>query len=423
MPGIPAPRGTRDLLPDASPAWEWLHRVHARVAESFGYQLVDTPIFEHTELIERGIGTGTDVVEKEMFTFSDRGGRSLTLRPEGTAGIVRAVMSARLTQDMRPVRLRYAGPMFRGERPQANRYRQFSQVDVECIGERSPHLDAEVIEIGWSFLRALGIDGVALQVNTLGDSDDRVRYRSALVEYYRPHVERLCDDCRRRLDINPLRLLDCKRDADLVLDAPRIVDSLSPQSAEYFEAVLADLDSAGIEYTRNDRLVRGLDYYAHTAFEFWHTSLQGAQNALGGGGRYDGLAEVLGFPAEPGVGYAFGVERILTVAAEFGEVPPAAPPCDAVVISVGAAEVRPAAAAARQLRAAGVRTILDASERKLDRKLRAATRLGARAVVMIGEAEVAQREAVLRDMAEHNQQTVAVDTLPDAVARILENAR
>jgi len=420
MPGIPAPRGTRDLLPDASPAWEWLHDVHTRVAESFGYQLIDTPIFEHTELIERGIGTGTDVVEKEMFTFSDRGDRSLTLRPEATAGIVRAVMSARLTQEIRPLRLRFAGPMFRGERPQANRYRQFSQVDVECIGERSPHLDVEVIEVGWRFLQELGIVGVALQVNTLGDTADRLRYRGALVGYYRPHYDRLCDDCKRRLDINPLRLLDCKRDADLVADAPRIAESLSAESAAYFETVLTDLEAAGIPAEHNPRLVRGLDYYAHTAFEFWHSSLQGAQNALGGGGRYDGLAEVLGYPAEPGVGYAFGVERLLAVAAQFGRVPAARPPGDVVVVNVGLNEAAAAAAAARLLRAAGVRTILDVSERKLDRKLRAATKLGARAVVIIGEAEVAQQLAQVRDLERRIQETVDMIRLPSAIHNILE---
>jgi histidyl-tRNA synthetase len=415
MPAIAAPRGTRDLLPPAAPAWEWLHDVHRQVAESFGYQLIDTPVFEHTELIERGVGAGTDVVDKEMFTFSDRGGRSLTLRPEGTAGVVRAVMSARLTQDIRPLRLRYAGPMFRGERPQANRYRQFFQVGVECLGERSPHLDAEVIEMGWRFVAALGIDGVLLQVNSLGDIEDRRRYRQELIDYYEPHYDELCDDCKRRLRINPLRLLDCKRDEGLAAAAPRILDSLSEESRAYFAAVRADLEAAGIAVEVNPRLVRGLDYYAHTAFEFWHTSLQGAQNALGGGGRYDGLAEVLGYPPEPGVGYAFGVERLLAVAAEYGHVPPAQASCDAVVLSVESAQAVAAAAAARMLRDTGVRTVLDASDRKLDRKLRAATRLGARAVVIIGEAEVAKGEAQVRDLDARVQQTVGLQRLGEAV--------
>jgi histidyl-tRNA synthetase len=419
MPGIAAPRGTRDLLPDASPGWEWLHGVHKQVAESFGYQLVDTPVFEHTELIERGVGAGTDVVDKEMYTFTDRGGRSLTLRPEGTAGVLRAVLGANLTQEIRPVRVRYQGPMFRYDRPQAGRYRQFFQVGVECIGERSPHLDAEVIEMGWRFLQGLGIDEVSLQVNSLGDLDDRRRYREALIAYYEPHYDELCDDCKRRLRVNPLRLLDCKRDAGLAAQAPRITDSLSEESRAYFAAVLDDLAAAGIPAEHNQRLVRGLDYYAHTAFEFWHSSLQGAQNALGGGGRYDGLAEVLGFPPTPGIGYAFGVERLLIIAAERGSVPPAPPVCDAVVANIGDAQAGAAAAAARLLRAGGLRTVLDVSDRKPDRKVRNADRLGARALVLIGEDEAASQTASVRDLATREQQRVPLASLADAVHTVL----
>lgn len=415
MPAIAAPRGTRDLLPAAAPAWQWLHHVHRQVAEGFGYQLIDTPVFEHTELIERGVGAGTDVVDKETYRFEDRGGRSLTLRPEGTAGALRAVLAANLTQEMRPVRVRYQGPMFRYDRPQAGRYRQFFQVGIECIGERSPHLDAEVIEVGWEFLRGLGLHGVSVQVNSLGDLEDRRRYRTVLIDYYTPHYDELCDDCKRRLNVNPLRLLDCKRDAGLAAAAPRIDEALSAESAAYFDTVLRDLEAAGIPFERNPRLVRGLDYYAHTSFEFWHSSLQGAQNAVGGGGRYDGLAEVLGFPATPGIGYAFGVERLLILATEAETAPGPQPSCDAVVLSVEEAQAAAAAAAARALRVAGVRTVLDTSDRKLDRKLRAATRLGARAAVIIGEAEVANGAAQVRDLAAHAQQTVDLQRLGDAV--------
>jgi histidyl-tRNA synthetase len=419
MPAIGAPRGTRDLLPDAAPAWEWLHDVHARVAGSFGYQLVDTPMFEHAELIERGVGTGTDVVDKETYTFTDRGGRLITLRPEGTAGVLRAVLGANLVQEIRPVRVRYAGPMFRYDRPQAGRYRQFAQVGIECIGERSPHLDAEVIEVGWRFLESLGIQGVSLQVNSLGDADDRARYREILVDYYTPHFDRLCDDCKRRLHVNPLRLLDCKRDSDLAGAAPRITDALSEESARYFAAVRSDLDDAGIAYEHNPRLVRGLDYYMHTSFEFWHASLKGAQNALGGGGRYDGLAEVLGFPPTPGIGYAFGVERLLIAAAEYGRTPGAEPACDAVSASVEPAQAQAAMAAARTLRAAGVRTVLDVSDRKIDRKLRAADRLGARVIVLIGPDEQAEESATIRDMRNRQQHRTPLSRVAAAVAEAL----
>jgi histidyl-tRNA synthetase len=417
--GIAAPRGTHDLLPDAAPAWQWLHGVHARVAGSFGYQLVDTPIFEHTELIERGVGTGTDVIDKETYTFVDRGGRSMTLRPEGTAGVLRAVLTANLTQEIRPVRVHYAGPMFRYDRPQAGRFRQFFQVGVECVGERSPHLDAEVIELGWEFLRELGIEGVSLQVNSLGDGEDRQRYREALIAYYEPHHDRLCDDCKRRLRINPLRLLDCKRDADLVAGAPRITESLSAESSAYFATVLADLADAGIPAERNARLVRGLDYYAHTSFEFWHSSLKGAQNALGGGGRYDGLAEVLGFPPTPGIGYGFGVERLLITAADYGKVPPPQPACDALACGIEPAQARAAAAAARALRAAGVPTVLDVSDRKLERKLRHADRLGARVCVLVGPDEQAEGAVTVRDMRTGEQRRVPLDALAATVAGTL----
>ncbi|HXA27192.1 MAG TPA: histidine--tRNA ligase [Candidatus Angelobacter sp.] len=419
MPGIAAPRGTRDLLPDAAPAWEWLHDVHARAAGSFGYQLIDTPIFEHAELIERGVGTGTDVVDKETYTFKDRGDRLITLRPEGTAGVLRAVLGANLTQEIRPVRVRYSGPMFRYDRPQAGRYRQFAQVGVECIGERSAHLDAEVIELGWRFLEALGIAGVSLQVNSLGDAEDRKRYREALIAYYEPLQDQLDEDCRRRLRVNPLRLLDCKRDATLAADAPHITDSLSDDSRAYFQTVLDDLAAADIAATLNPRLVRGLDYYAHTSFEFWHESLKGAQNALGGGGRYDGLAEVLGFPPTPGIGYAFGVERLLIAAAEYGRTPGAEPACDAVAASVEPAQAQAAAAAARTLRAAGVRTVLDVSDRKVDRKLRAADRLGARVIVLIGPDEVAEQSATVRDMRNREQHRAPLARLAAAVAEAL----
>jgi histidyl-tRNA synthetase len=419
VPPPSAPKGTHDLLPDTSSAWRWLHAVHAEVAELHGYRLVDTPIFEHTELFERGVGTGTDVVEKEMYTFTDRGGRSLTLRPEGTVGVLRAVLEHRLTDELRPVRAHYAGPMFRADRPQKGRFRQFHQVGVEAIGERSPQLDTEVVEMGWRFLAALGITGVVLQLNSLGDLDDRVRYREALLGYYRPLADRLCDDCRRRLEINPLRVLDCKRDQGLSVDAPLITDSLSDESTTHFAEVRAGLAAAGVPFELNPRLVRGLDYYAHTAFEFWHSSLQGAQNSLGGGGRYDGLAEAIGFPSAPGIGYAFGVERLLLVAAEQGTAPAPEPSCDAVVCSIGAGSAPVAAELARVLRAAGVRTILDATDRRIDRKLRNANRLGARVCVIVGEDEAREGAAMVRDLGRHTEERHAAERLVDAVTAAL----
>jgi histidyl-tRNA synthetase len=419
MPEIAAPRGTRDILPDEFAARQWLLETHRAVAESFGYRPIETPMIEATELFSRGVGADTDVVEKQMFTFEDRGGRSLTLRPEGTAGTLRAVLGAHLDQEVRPVRVHYAGPFFRAERPQAGRQHQFTQVGVECIGERSPELDAEIIEIAWRFFEALGITGIQLQVNSLGSPADRARFRAALVEYYTPLEASLDDDCRRRLHTNPLRLLDCKRDAALAERAPVIWDSLDSASREHLTAVLRDLEAAGIDAIRNDRVVRGLDYYSDTVVEFWHDLLQGAQSSLGGGGRYDGLAELLGFPATAATGYALGVERILILARALGTIPTLEPGADVYVCSVEPAEAEAAASAARLLRASGARAVLDVAERRLDRKLRAAGKAGARVAVIIGENEVAGESAVVRDLEGHSQQTVPATELTATVTRVL----
>lgn len=267
MAAIAAPRGTHDILPDAYTAYRWVLDTHARVAAAHGYRPIETPMFESEELFARAVGQETDVVEKQMFSFEDRGGRRLALRPENTAGVMRAALSVHLQETLRPLRLHAAGPMFRAERPQAGRQRQFTQVDIECIGEREPSIDAEIIEVAWRFLEALHISGASVQLNSLGDSDDRARYRAALVEYYEPLYEQLCEDCKRRLHSNPLRLLDCKRDERFVAAAPSIDASLSAASRDFFGAVCSALDAAHIPFTLNTRLVRGLDYYSDTVFE------------------------------------------------------------------------------------------------------------------------------------------------------------
>lgn len=417
MSPMAPPRGTHDLLPDEAPAWRWLHEAHATLAGRFGYQLIDTPIFESTALFARGVGSGTDIVDKEMYTFTDHKGRSLTLRPEGTAPVVRAVLGAHLEQRIRPVRVRYAMAMFRYDRPQDLRRRQFAQVGVECIGERDPCYDAEVIELAWRFMAELRIDGVVLQINSLGDRDDRLRYREALRAYYTPLRDSLDADCRRRLDVNPLRLLDCKKDAQYVENAPLLEDHLSEASRAYFAAVTAYLDAAEIQYTRNQRLVRGLDYYADTAFEFWHTSLAGAQNALGGGGRYDGLAEELGFAPTPGVGYALGVERLLRIAADQGVAPPPQPQAQLVICTVGPAAAGRARDLARELRHR-TSVITDYTDRKLDKKLRDAGRIGALLALLVGLDE----GLVLRNLRSGDQRIIDDDSALDAVAQELRAA-
>jgi histidyl-tRNA synthetase len=332
--------------------------------------------------------------------------------------VLRAVLAAHLEQARRPVRVNYAGPMFRYARPQAGRYHEFWQLGIEAIGERSPALDAEVIEVAWRFYEALGVTGLSLQVNTLGDLDDRLRYRVALVEYYTPLQDRLCEDCRRRLGVNPLRLLDCKRDSGLVAGAPQIGPSLSPESQAFFAQVTALLAAAEIPFQLNPRLVRGLDYYAHTTFELWHESLQGAQNALGGGGRYDGLAEVLGFPSTPGSGYALGVERTLAVCLEQG-LGPAARREQVVVLGIAGTDTPAAAGVARTLRAAGITAVLDASDRRLDRRMTSAARQGARAVVLVGEDEAAAGTATWKDLDTGRQETAPVVEVAGALRRLL----
>ncbi len=420
MPPIQKPQGTDDILPVQMPQWNWVLKNHARVAQAHGYRPIQTPVFEDTAMFERGIGAGTDVVDKEMYSFEmhdEKGGSTrLTLRPEGTPATLRAVLSNHLDQDRHPVRVHYAGPMFRHDKPQKGRRRQFNQVGIETIGERAPSLDSEVIEIGWRFFQSLGMSGVSLQLNTLGSLDDRTTYRAALIAYFTPMAESLCEDCRRRLEINPLRLLDCKTDAEAVAGAPQLTDSLSPESTDYFAEVQRRLTDAEIPFTLNPRLVRGLDYYAHTAFEFWHTSLQGAQNALGGGGRYDGLAEVLGFPATPGVGYAIGVERCLLVLEDSDALPGGQPDAEVVVSSIGVAAVAAAADVARRLRGTGHRVVLDDSERRLDKKIRNADRIGATIMVIIGDDEVRDGVAQVRNLEKRQQERVPLGKIEDALA-------
>jgi histidyl-tRNA synthetase len=417
MPAIASVRGANDILPAEAGAWEWLYETHREVAAEFGYRGIETPIFEFTEMFERGIGAGTDVVEKEMYSFVDKGGDHLTLRPENTPAVVRAVLGAHLEQDLKPVRVHYAGPMFRRDSPQRGRYREFHQLGVEAIGERSAALDAEIIELGWLFFARLGITGVSLLINTLGDIDDRKEYREALIAYYTPLESQLCEDCRRRLQINPLRLLDCKRDVRFVQEAPLLHDFLGADSENFFGDVLSALDLAQIPYQRNERLVRGLDYYAHTTFEWWHTSFQGAQNALGGGGRYDGLAEVLGFAAAPGTGYALGCERILIVAQELNAAPQPVAAADLVVCPLSPQENAFASEVARSVRGPGARVILDASPRKLDKKLRDADRQGATYAAVVGAREAENNEVSLRNMRDKSSRPVPLSELRNAISK------
>lgn len=423
--GVP-PRtvpGMRDLLPDETPTWGRLERIARVVSIQRGYARVVTPILEPTELFARGVGEATDIVEKEMYTFTDKGDRSVTLRPEATASVVRAYFQGGLNQGPQPARLWYEGPMFRYDRPQAGRYRQFFQYGIEAIGSDSPWLDVEVIEVAADWLAKCGVTGTRLQLNSIGDGNCRPAYREALRDHFRPHLAEMCDDDKRRFDTNPLRLLDCKKTSctPFQVDAPSPIDYLCEPCREHHAVVEAGLKGLGIEYDANPRLVRGLDYYTRTAFEFWHVDLEGAQNALGGGGRYDGLAETLGFAATPAVGFAMGADRVVLALQRQGAAAP--PPRLAVyVIPTVSDAALPAARLARDLRAEGWSVVLDAGDRSLKARMRQAQKMGADAVVIIGEEELKSGRVVIRDMAAAGQREVASEDLAREVDRILDSS-
>ena len=394
-------RGTRDLLGDDQRRHADVIETARRVAATFGFDEWATPIFEDTAVFARSLGETSDVVSKEMYTFADRGGDSLTLRPENTAGICRALVSNGLTQSL-PQRVFYAGPMFRYERPQKGRFRQFHQIGCELIGPAEPLADAEVIACGWDILTALGIAAdVTLEINTLGDRESRDAYRAALVDHFAAHRDALSEESRARLDRNPLRILDSKDAADraLVADAPTIASYLTVPAAAHYDAVRAYLGGFGVPFRQNPRIVRGLDYYNHVAFEFV-TSRLGAQGTVMAGGRYDGLVEEMGGPPTPAVGWAAGIERLAML---LGAAPAA--PATIAVIPASEAQEAAAIAAATSLRRAGVRAEL-AYRGNLKRRLERANKIGARAAVIIGEAEAARGVAQVKDLAAGTQQDV-----------------
>ncbi len=375
------------------------------LARSFGYQEMATPIFEATELFVRGVGDTTDVVRREMYTFPDHSGRSLTLRPEGTAPVLRAFGESELRQLPAPARLAYAGPMFRYDRPGRGRLRQFHQLGVEAVGGGEPELDSEVIAVAWDWLWQLGLRGIALQLNSLGDARCRPPYREALLRHFAPHLARLPDLDQERLRRNPLRILDSKdpRTEELVECAPRMEDFLCHECRDAYARVQSALRAYGIPFHLNHRLVRGLDYYVRTAFEVWHEDLQGAQNALIGGGRYDGLSELLGYPSAPGVGFAAGLERVVALAPEG---PPPGPP-QVIVCSAQPLAASMAIKIAQLLRRDGLTVLCDAGSRSLKGKMRSAERSGAAAVAILGESEVGSQLVSLRHLSTGEQLELA----------------
>ncbi len=393
------PRGTADILPGQVEHWQYIEDMAVRVCREYGYREIRTPIFEHTELFVRGVGESTDIVEKEMYTFQDRGERSITLRPEGTASVVRAYLENKLYAGPQPVKAYYIGPMFRYDRPQAGRYRQFHQFGVEVFGAQQPAVDAEVMALAMDFYGRLGLNDLELHINSLGCPTCRIVVREKLQQFFKPVLGELCPNCQSRYARNPLRILDCKstRCTELALEAPTTVDCLCPECRTHFEQVQQYMLDLGIPYVLDKQLVRGLDYYTHTAFEIMSPDI-GAQSSVGGGGRYNGLIEACGGPPTPGIGFALGLERILLTLQKRGKLPNIQAGPVVFLVAVGDRAVRESFSLLARLRAAGVAADMDYQGRSLKAQMKYAGKLGVRYAVIIGEDELKRGSVMLRDM-------------------------
>ena len=416
-----APRGTKDILPDAVGAWTYVEQTIRDLCSRYGYHEIRTPVFEHTELFQRGIGDGTDVVDKEMYTFFDRSDRSLTLRPENTASAVRAYIQNKLYADGGLQKLFYIGSMFRYDRPQAGRMREFHQFGVEAIGGEGPGVDAEAILLAYDFLTTLGLKGLTLKLNSVGCPRCRPLYRERLQAYFKEYLPVLCDDCQERYTRSPLRILDCKTDAaqPFMADAPAITDCLCADCAAHFEEVQSHLTRAGVAYELDPRLVRGLDYYTRTAFEIAYPPL-GAQSAVAGGGRYDGLVEELGGNPTPAVGFAAGLERVLLALEQQDLLPAQAPAADVFLIALGDAASHAAFPLLHELRCGGVRALMDYGGRSMKAQMKQANKSGAHYAVILGEDELTQHAALVRDMMESTQESYSLD---DIVRRLISEVK
>ena len=405
-----APTGTQDILPQDQPYWRYVIARMRHIVGMYGFQEIDVPMFENTSLFARGVGEATDIVEKEMYTFEDRGGHSLTLRPEFTAGVMRAYIEHGMRVRPSPVKLYSIGPSFRYERPQAGRYRQFWQLNVESIGEQDPAADLESMSVAWHIYADLGFRRLSFQLNSTGCPQCKPGYKQVLVAYYQDHLDSMCNDCNRRLGTNPLRVLDCKQPQcqPVIAGAPHMTDHLCAECADHFALLQSYLDDLGRPYTLNHRLVRGLDYYTKTVFEVWAEGI-GAQNAVCGGGRYDGLIELLGGPPTPGVGFASGIERIILTLKHQGIEPPPLPAPQICLAYRGEAAKRAAIRLLYQLREADVGAVMSFGDRSLKAQMRLAGRQGMAYVLVLGEDELAAGQVTVRDMTQGQQERVGQD--------------
>ncbi|RFU62757.1 histidine--tRNA ligase [Bacillus sp. V59.32b] len=419
---IQMPRGTQDILPGQSEIWQYIENAARDLCKRYQYKEIRTPIFEHTDLFLRGVGDTTDIVQKEMYSFQDRGGRDITLRPEGTAAVVRSYIEHKMFGwANQPVKLFYFGPMFRYERPQAGRFRQFVQFGVEALGSADPAIDAEVLSLVMSLYRELGLKKLKLVINSLGDKESRTNHRNALIDHFEPRIGEFCSDCQNRLKKNPLRILDCKKDRDheLMKTAPSIIDYLNDESKAYFEKLQKHLTDLNIEFVVDPALVRGLDYYNHTAFEVMSEAEGfGAITTLCGGGRYNGLAEEIGGPETPGIGFALSVERLIAaLEAEKVELP-ISTKIDCYLVSLGEAAKDYTVKLAYQLRNAGFTVEKDYLDRKAKAQFKSADRHKARYVAILGDDELEQEKINVKDMETGNQTEVDLTSFVDEFKKL-----
>lgn len=407
---INIPKGTKDVLPSEAYKWHFIENNARHIAALYNLKEIRTPVFEHTELFLRGVGDTTDIVNKEMYTFNDKGGRSITLKPEGTAGVVRSFIENGLASGVLPLKMYYITPVFRYERPQAGRLREHHQFGVEIFGGKGPETDAEVILLARDYIASLGVEGVELNLNSIGCKHCRPKFNEALKEYLRPHLSEMCETCRARFDKNPLRILDCKEEACSAINegAPKTEEFLCDECREHFDKLKEILDACGVKYKLNPKLVRGLDYYSKTVFEFVSTNI-GSQGTVLGGGRYDTLIENLGGPSVPAVGFGSGIERMLLLLENTGKPIPQEAPLGVYVAGLDEAGRRAAFSFADGLRKAGISADVDHASRSVKAQFKYAGKVGARFVVVIGSNELESGEYTVKDMSDSTSVSVKAE--------------
>ncbi len=417
---INAPRGTNDILPPESLKWQYIEEKAREILEYYNYDEIRVPVFEYTELFQRGIGEATDIVEKEMYTFEDKSGRNLTLRPEGTASVVRSFLEHKIYGEAQPTKLYYMGPMFRYERPQSGRYRQFHQIGVEVFGSDDPAVDAEVIALGMNFLENLGLDDLEVSINSIGCPKCRGNYVKELKKYLFKYKEGLCPDCKRRLEKNTLRILDCKNTEckRIIKDAPRIIDHLCENCARHFEQVKDYLQILEIDYEIDYNLVRGLDYYTNTAFEIKYSGL-GAQDTIFGGGRYNKLAEEIGGRNIPGIGFALGMERLILTLEKQGIKLPVNRNIDLYITTIGKKAKREAFKYINELRKIGLKTEMDFLDRSVKGQMKASDRMNATYTIILGDDELHKGKATIRNMKTGDEVEIKLDKLTEKMQSLL----